>query len=576
MNPIICKQKTLLGVALALALLLASVAVAHATLFGRWPDLNMTYRFDPSCTLAYRHDPIMQGVAAWQKWLPGSSWTEDPGDNSSARVIFICYDDLVIPNSGNVLGTALCYPAGPFDTSIQLWTFSYCNVEFANGTFVSPEPARNIATHELGHALGLIDKTGGLMDLSGPSDPELGIIMPTQAQIDELCTMYGLVPYTLPQPAEVVTTTTTVASTNETQTLSTTTTETSTTETSETLTESITTTSTNSTASSTLPPHPGLSAVWDTRDLTYRISGCDPTFVPVIRQGLENWQSWLPEVTFREVTQSEHISFECSLKLSSGNLAEAEGVTVGGVFTHVTIRLSVYAFARLNDPQGGVNIVDHELGHAFGFSDGAGGLMSIGDMHYADLATVVSPTSEQLTMLSSYYSQLPQPIQTATSTTTDSTAPETSQTQTPSVTTPANSGTTAQSPPRCIIATAAYGSEMAPDVIYMRYVRDHLIGSTPIGHVLRDDWNTFYYSWSPPVAQAISTSTTLQALFRVLLQPLLVIIRMAAMIFNALTWAPDLASVLAFSAAAIVSTLDYIVTPACLIILAVRRGRPLR
>ena len=575
MQSIICRQKTLLGVALVLALLLASVTVAHATLFGRWPDLNMTYRFDPSCALAYRQDPIMLGIAAWQKWLPGSSWTEDPGDNSSARVIFICFDELVIPNSGNVLGTALCYPAGPFDASTQLWTFSYCDVEFANGTFVAPEPARNIAAHEIGHALGLVDKTGGLMDLSGPSDPEVGIIMPTQAQIDELCTMYGLALYTLPQPAEVVTTTTTVASTNETQTLSTTATETSTTETSESLTESSTTTSAGSVAT-TIPPHPGLGAVWDTRDLTYRISGCDPTFIPVIRQGLANWQSWLPEVTFREVNQSEHISFECSLKLSSGNLAEAVGVTSGGVFTHVTIRLSVYAFARANDPQGGVNFVDHELGHAFGFSEGAGGLMSIGDMHYADLATVVSPTSEQLTVLSSYYSQLPPPTQTTTSTTTDSTAPETSQTQTPSVTTPANSGTTAQSPPRCIIATAAYGSEMAPDVVYMRYVRDGLIGSTVIGRSIVQDWNAFYYSWSPPIAQAISTSPTLQALFRILLQPLLVIIRMAAATFTALVWAPDFASIASFTVAAIISTLDYIVTPACLIILAVRRGRPLR
>jgi hypothetical protein len=33
----------------------------------------------------------------------------------------------------------------------------------------------------------------------------------------------------------------------------------------------------------------------------------------------------------------------------------------------------------------------------------------------------------------------------------------------------------------CIIATVAYGSPMAPEVAYMRYVRDNLIGSTEIG-----------------------------------------------------------------------------------------------
>ncbi|MHA2066598.1 MAG: DUF2341 domain-containing protein, partial [Candidatus Thorarchaeota archaeon] len=73
---------------------------------------------------------------------------------------------------------------------------------------------------------------------------------------------------------------------------------------------------------------------------------------------------------------------------------------------------------------------------------------------------------------------------------------------------------------QCIIATAAYGGTMAPEVVYMRNVRDNMIGSTPIGNILVSGFNTFYYSWSPPVAQWIAGSEGLRTTFRVLLLPI--------------------------------------------------------
>jgi hypothetical protein len=98
------------------------------------------------------------------------------------------------------------------------------------------------------------------------------------------------------------------------------------------------------------------------------------------------------------------------------------------------------------------------------------------------------------------------------------------------------------SSPRCIIATAAYGSEIAPDVIYMRYVRDNLIGSTVIGRSIIQAWNTFYYSWSPTIAQVIAGPTSLNP-----------------------------ASILLFSFASLLCGLLFIDTPAFLIIVAWRR-----
>jgi len=118
---------------------------------------------------------------------------------------------------------------------------------------------------------------------------------------------------------------------------------------------------------------------------------------------------------------------------------------------------------------------------------------------------------------------------------------------------------------KCIIATAAYGSEMAPEVAYMRYVRDNLIGSTQAGKALRDAFNAFYYSWSPPVAAAIAQSSDLQALFRVLLLPIVAIVHATAWVFTTFGSA-DLASVVAFGVAAVLCVGTYIVLP----VLAIR------
>jgi hypothetical protein len=118
---------------------------------------------------------------------------------------------------------------------------------------------------------------------------------------------------------------------------------------------------------------------------------------------------------------------------------------------------------------------------------------------------------------------------------------------------------------KCIIATAAYGSEMAPEVAYMRYVRDNLIGSTPTGTALRDAFNVFYYSWSPPVAAAIAQSSDLQAIFRILLLPIVAIVHATAWVFTTFGSA-DSASMVAFGVAAVLCVGTYIVLP----VLAIR------
>ena len=53
----------------------------------------------------------------------------------------------------------------------------------------------------------------------------------------------------------------------------------------------------------------------------------------------------------------------------------------------------------------------------------------------------------------------------------------------------------------CLIATASYGSELAPQVQMLREVRDNILLSTYSGALFMDVFNSAYYSFSPQVAQ---------------------------------------------------------------------------
>ena len=103
---------------------------------------------------------------------------------------------------------------------------------------------------------------------------------------------------------------------------------------------------------------------------------------------------------------------------------------------------------------------------------------------------------------------------------------------------------------------------MAPEVLHMRNVRDNMIGSTPIGKTLVTGFNTFYYSWSPPVAEWIAGSEGLRTTFRVLLLPISASVHSAELVYT--TVSPSsltAASVTAFLLAAAISIGSYIIAP---------------
>ncbi|MDG7054423.1 MAG: hypothetical protein JRZ95_03825, partial [Nitrososphaerota archaeon] len=73
----------------------------------------------------------------------------------------------------------------------------------------------------------------------------------------------------------------------------------------------------------------------------------------------------------------------------------------------------------------------------------------------------------------------------------------------------------------CLIATAAYGSEMAPQVQLLREIRDNKVLSTESGSSFMTGFNTFYYSFSPTIADWERESPAFKETVKLGLAPLL-------------------------------------------------------
>ena len=77
-----------------------------------------------------------------------------------------------------------------------------------------------------------------------------------------------------------------------------------------------------------------------------------------------------------------------------------------------------------------------------------------------------------------------------------------------------------QQPSGCLIATAAFGSELTPQVPYLRNFRDNCILSTASGSAFMNTFNSIYYSFSPQVADYEREQPWLQATVKAALYPL--------------------------------------------------------
>jgi len=73
----------------------------------------------------------------------------------------------------------------------------------------------------------------------------------------------------------------------------------------------------------------------------------------------------------------------------------------------------------------------------------------------------------------------------------------------------------------CLIATAAFGSEMAPQVQFLREIRDNTVLQTESGTSFMTGFNQFYYSFSPAIADYERENPVFKEAVKLTLTPLL-------------------------------------------------------
>ena len=73
----------------------------------------------------------------------------------------------------------------------------------------------------------------------------------------------------------------------------------------------------------------------------------------------------------------------------------------------------------------------------------------------------------------------------------------------------------------CLIATAAFGSEIAPQVQFLREIRDNTVLQTESGTSFMTGFNQFYYSFSPVVADYERENPAFKEAVKITLTPLL-------------------------------------------------------
>lgn len=87
---------------------------------------------------------------------------------------------------------------------------------------------------------------------------------------------------------------------------------------------------------------------------------------------------------------------------------------------------------------------------------------------------------------------------------------------------------------RCVIATAAFGSELAAPVQFLREFRDEEVQRTVLGAAFLRAFNGWYYSWAPAVAGFEAGSDILRGIVRVVIMPLIGMLYLGHEVFHAL------------------------------------------
>jgi hypothetical protein len=98
-----------------------------------------------------------------------------------------------------------------------------------------------------------------------------------------------------------------------------------------------------------------------------------------------------------------------------------------------------------------------------------------------------------------------------------------------------------EQPSGCLIATATYGSELSPEVQFLRDFRDNTVSNTFAGSQFMNVFNAWYYSFSPKVASAIEVNDALRGLMKNFLYPLIGILYLTIITYSLFSFNPEFA-----------------------------------
>jgi streptogramin lyase len=123
----------------------------------------------------------------------------------------------------------------------------------------------------------------------------------------------------------------------------------------------------------------------------------------------------------------------------------------------------------------------------------------------------------------------------------------------------------------CLIATATYGSELAPQVQFLRDFRDQKIMNTFAGSNFMTVFNAWYYSFSPAVAQYETQTPAARSIAKVVLYPLMGILRLSESTFMAFGSASEIGALAAGLLAGTLIGLTYLALPLFCVLWPLRR-----
>ena len=122
-----------------------------------------------------------------------------------------------------------------------------------------------------------------------------------------------------------------------------------------------------------------------------------------------------------------------------------------------------------------------------------------------------------------------------------------------------------------MIATAAFGSELAPEVQLLRNFRDNAILKTAGGSGFMVAFNVWYYSFSPSVAGYLYAHPVERTVMKGVLYPLIGILKLSSIAFSATSAYPEFAALIAGLVASSLIGAFYLGLPLSLLRAKVRR-----